>query len=181
MVPDAPAASAYPDPFPPIDVPTAAAMERLGEVLGDMLGPDEFVSLAGPLGAGKTTLVRGLAIGLGVVDRVSSPTFVIARRQCGARVDLLHCDLYRVTDIDEVIDLDLDSSGAVTVVEWGADAIAALTDDYLAVTIERSLGSGLAGRSFAAAGFGNDWPASRLTQLRNRLVDALDEHEEDQR
>ena len=176
---DVPRSTSRQDPGGALQVPTQGAMERLGQVLGSCLAPDEFVSLAGPLGAGKTTLVRGLARGLGVTDPVSSPTFVIARRQRGARADLLHCDLYRLTDVDEVIALDLDTSGAVTVLEWGSQAVSALTADYLAVTIERSVGSGGDGRTLALVGMGEDWPRSRLVELRISLVGALRDGMED--
>jgi tRNA threonylcarbamoyladenosine biosynthesis protein TsaE len=146
-------------------VSTPADMERLGFLLGSHLSPDEFVCLMGPLGAGKTTLVRGLARGLGVTDPVASPTYVIARRQSGARADLLHCDVYRLGSVDEIIDLDLDTVGAVTILEWGAAYISALTDDYLMVTIERTVGSGVDDREVVLRGAGADWPRRRIEQI----------------
>ena len=82
-----------------IELPTAADTEALGERLADGLGAGDLVVLTGPLGAGKTVLVRGLARGLGVTGAVTSPTFVIAREHRAGRdggVPLVHVDAYRL-------------------------------------------------------------------------------------
>lgn len=89
--------------------------------MGAMLGMGDLLCLSGDLGAGKTTLVQGLAQGWGSLDAVSSPTFVLVnvyRRLDGGQ--LYHLDAYRLRDAEDAIDLDLDSmleSGAL-VVEW---------------------------------------------------------------
>ena len=92
----------------------------LGRRLGARLVPGDLVGLRGPLGAGKTRLVQGLCAGLGVAaDQVASPTFALVNTYDG-RVPVLHVDLYRVADVEEVEDtglLDL-VEGAVTLVEW---------------------------------------------------------------
>ena len=80
-------------------------MERAGTALAGHLVAGDVVSLDGQLGAGKTTMVRGLARGLGVAGQVSSPTFVIARRHGGSKSDLVHCDAYRIGGEDEFADL----------------------------------------------------------------------------
>jgi tRNA threonylcarbamoyladenosine biosynthesis protein TsaE len=93
--------------------------------MGASLKPGDLLLLAGPLGAGKTTFVRGLARGAGSTAQVASPTFQLVRIYPG-RVQLAHVDLYRVKAAGELLDLGLDElidQGAV-VVEWG-DRIAA--------------------------------------------------------
>ena len=101
--------------------------EAEGEELGRRLRPGDLILLTGPLGAGKTTFVRGLARGAGSEAQVASPTFQLVRIYSG-RVQLAHVDLYRVKAAGELADLGLDElidEGAV-VVEWG-DRIEAKT------------------------------------------------------
>lgn len=117
--------------------------ERMGELgrrLAGLLRPGDLVVLNGPLGAGKTTLTRGLGEGLAVTGEVSSPTFVIARkhRSAGAGPAMLHVDAYRLADADEVADLELDADlvDSVAVVEWGAGKV----DDWAADRLTISIG-----------------------------------------
>jgi len=116
---------------------------RFGESLGRLLRAGDLVLLAGPLGAGKTVLTRGIATGLGVSGRVSSPTFVLARvHPAGERgVGLVHVDAYRLGgDLAQLDDLDLDTdlaAAAVVVVEWGEGAAERLSEDHLVVRLER--------------------------------------------
>jgi tRNA threonylcarbamoyladenosine biosynthesis protein TsaE len=124
-----------------ITVPDADAMRGLGRRLAGLLRPGDLVVLTGALGAGKTTLVQGIGEGLDVRGPVTSPTFVIARvhpSQCGGP-PLVHVDAYRIGDLAEVDDLDLDASLAdsVTVVEWGEGKVEGLTEDRLELLIER--------------------------------------------
>ena len=118
-------------------VPTAAGMRALGARLAALLRPGDLVLLAGPLGAGKTTLVQGLGEALRVRGHITSPTFVIARVHpslCGGP-DLVHADAYRLGSLAEMDDLDLDLDGAVTVVEWGEGLAEGLSADRLEITI----------------------------------------------
>ncbi|SFJ12025.1 tRNA threonylcarbamoyladenosine biosynthesis protein TsaE [Amycolatopsis sacchari] len=113
-----------------------------GERLGRQLRAGDLVLLAGPLGAGKTVLTRGIAAGLGVSGRVSSPTFVLARvHPAGARgVPLVHVDAYRLGgDLAQLDDLDLDTDleASAVVVEWGEGSAERLSADYLVVRLER--------------------------------------------
>ncbi|MET0237056.1 MAG: tRNA (adenosine(37)-N6)-threonylcarbamoyltransferase complex ATPase subunit type 1 TsaE [Kibdelosporangium sp.] len=115
---------------------------EFGRRLGKILGAGDLVLLAGPLGAGKTVLVRGIAAGLGVAGRVSSPTFVIERvhKAPPGGVPLVHVDAYRLIDhVEEVDDLDLDSdlADAAVVIEWGENLAEQLSTDYLLVRLER--------------------------------------------
>lgn len=99
---------------------SAAETEALGEQLGARLKPGDLVLLAGPLGSGKTTFVRGMARGAGSDAQVQSPTFTLVRVYSG-RVQLAHVDLYRVRAPGELADLGLDElldEGAM-VIEWG--------------------------------------------------------------
>jgi tRNA threonylcarbamoyladenosine biosynthesis protein TsaE len=121
-------------------VATDAAMRDLGRSLARLLRAGDLVILAGPLGAGKTTLVQGIGEGLGVRGPVTSPTFVISRVHpalAGSGPSLVHADAYRLGSISEVDDLDLDAdmASAVTVVEWGAGLAEGLAEDRLEISI----------------------------------------------
>ena len=122
-------------------VPTAADMHRLGERLAALLRAGDLVLLTGDLGAGKTTLTQGLGAGLRVRGDVTSPTFVIAREHPSTvgGPALVHVDAYRLGGIDELDDLDLDTSleQAVTVVEWGEGLAEGLSESRLEVQIVR--------------------------------------------
>jgi len=113
-----------------------------GRALGRSLRAGDLVLLSGPLGAGKTTLTRGIADGLGVGGRVSSPTFVLARvHPAGpSGVPLVHVDAYRLGgDLSELDDLDLDADleRSAVVVEWGDGTADRLSSDYLVVRLDR--------------------------------------------
>ena len=129
--------------FPPagLRIATDGEMRDLGRRLAALLRAGDLVILAGPLGAGKTTLVQGIGAGLGVRGPVTSPTFVIARVHpalTGSGPALVHADAYRLGSFSEVDDLDLDTDAgsAVTVVEWGTGLAEPLAEDRLEITIE---------------------------------------------
>lgn len=122
--------------------PTPEETMDFGRSLGRSLRAGDLVLLAGPLGAGKTTLTRGIADGLGVGGRVSSPTFVLARvHPAGAAgVPLVHVDAYRLGgDLSQLDDLDLDTDleRSAIVVEWGEGSAERLSSDYLVVRLDR--------------------------------------------
>jgi tRNA threonylcarbamoyladenosine biosynthesis protein TsaE len=122
--------------------PTAESTRAVAERLAPLLRAGDLVILNGDLGAGKTTFVQGLGAGLGVRGPVTSPTFVISRVHPSlvGGPPLVHVDAYRLGGIDELDDLDLDTSleDAVTVVEWGEDLAEELTDIRLEVRLTRS-------------------------------------------
>ncbi|WP_067833057.1 tRNA (adenosine(37)-N6)-threonylcarbamoyltransferase complex ATPase subunit type 1 TsaE [Nocardia lijiangensis] len=127
-------------------LPTVEDTEALGRELAAELGAGDLVVLDGPLGAGKTALTRGIAAGLGVQGRVSSPTFIIARqhragRRAGAApVPMVHVDAYRLGgDLDalDALDLDTDLHDAVVVVEWGLGVVEHLAERHLRVLLSR--------------------------------------------
>jgi tRNA threonylcarbamoyladenosine biosynthesis protein TsaE len=149
-----------------LDVPTDTDMRALGERLAAGLRAGDLLILSGPLGAGKTTLVQGIGIGLGVRGAVTSPTFVIARVHPGPRVPLIHVDAYRLGSVIEVDDLDLDTANSVTVVEWGAGLAEVLADDRLEISISPDPESQR--RTVQIQGFGTRWDAV-LTGAEDRL------------
>lgn len=115
---------------------------EFGRELGSHLRAGDLVLLDGPLGAGKTAMTRGIAAGMQVTGRVTSPTFVIARvhpPRAGTGATLVHADAYRLTGLDEIDDLDLDTdlTEAAVVVEWGEGAAERLADEYLVVRLRR--------------------------------------------
>jgi tRNA threonylcarbamoyladenosine biosynthesis protein TsaE len=121
-------------------------MGELGRRLAKLLRAGDLVMLTGELGAGKTTLTRGLGEGLGVRGAVTSPTFVIARvhPSLGEGPPLVHVDAYRLGGgLDDMEDLDLDVSlpESVIVVEWGEGKVEELSDDRLSIVIHRAVGA----------------------------------------
>jgi tRNA threonylcarbamoyl adenosine modification protein YjeE len=125
------------------DAPDAESMRVLGAGLAAELAAGDLIVLSGELGAGKTTFTQGLGQGLGVRGDVTSPTFVIARvhPSLGGGPDLVHVDAYRLGGIQELDDLDLDTSldDAVTVVEWGEGVAEGLAESRLEIRIIRAL------------------------------------------
>jgi tRNA threonylcarbamoyladenosine biosynthesis protein TsaE len=142
-----------------LTVPTADDMRELGRRLGAQARAGDMVVLTGDLGAGKTTLVQGLAAGLGVATPVLSPTFVIARVYRDGRVPLVHVDAYRLGSRLEVDDLDLDASieESVTVVEWGEGLVEELVGDRLELRLERSVDEADEIRTVAVTAVGPRW------------------------
>ncbi|MEV4503181.1 tRNA (adenosine(37)-N6)-threonylcarbamoyltransferase complex ATPase subunit type 1 TsaE [Streptomyces klenkii] len=167
-----------------LTVRTADAMREVGRRLAGLLRPGDLVLLTGELGAGKTTLTRGLGEGLGVRGAVTSPTFVIARvhPHLGGGPALVHVDAYRLSGgLDEMEDLDLDVSlpESVIVVEWGDGKVEELSEDRLHVVIHRAVGASAADaadvahaaedtddvRSVRVTGVGARWAGVDLSQL----------------
>ena len=125
-------------------IETPEAMHDLGLTLGATFKAGDLVLLTGPLGAGKTTLTRGIGEALGAIGNVSSPTFVIARthKLDGKRPDLgekvlVHVDAYRLGSAAELDDLDIDFENSITIVEWGKGFTDGITDRWLEIVIER--------------------------------------------
>ena len=121
---------------------TAAETRDVGAALAGILRPRDAVILTGELGAGKTTLVQGVARGLDVTDTVASPTFTLIKEYRG-RLDVGHVDVYRLDRVQDVMDLGLDELGdgeAVLLVEWGDAVEELLPADHL--TIELTLADG---------------------------------------
>src|SRR6266567_4586549 len=152
-------------------IATDGQMRDLGRRLAALLRAGDLVILAGPLGAGKTTLVQGIGAGLGVRGPVTSPTFVIARVHpavTGSGPALVHADAYRLGSFSEVDDLDLDTDAgsAVTVVEWGTGLAEPLAEDRLEISIEPDMDGDV--RTVRINGRGARWHGV-LTGAEDRL------------
>ncbi|CAB4628516.1 MAG: tRNA (adenosine(37)-N6)-threonylcarbamoyltransferase complex ATPase subunit type 1 TsaE [Actinobacteria bacterium] len=125
-----------------MQITTPDEMFALGKRIGGHVRGGDLILLNGPLGAGKTLLVQGIGAALGFSD-VTSPTFVISRTHNGP-LPLIHVDVYRLLEGDRAAafldDLDLDSAAdsAVTVIEWGGQESARISDERLEITIDRS-------------------------------------------
>ena len=123
-------------------IASAQEMFDLGQKLGTQLRTGDLILLSGPLGAGKTVLVQGIGAALGFTE-VTSPTFVISRIHKGP-LSLIHVDAYRLLESGNAAlyldDLDLDTprESAVTVIEWGGEESARLSDDRLEIDIDRT-------------------------------------------
>ncbi len=167
-----------------LEVPDADAMESLGRRLGALLRRGDLVILSGELGAGKTTLTRGIGEGMGVRGPVTSPTFVLSRIHPsigGTGVPLVHVDAYRLGSARELDDLDLDFDGAAVVVEWGDGLLDGVARSRLRIRIERARAAGPAAdggvasddaadevedpRRVTVEGHGPDWSRARLAPL----------------
>jgi tRNA threonylcarbamoyladenosine biosynthesis protein TsaE len=114
---------------------------RLAVALSPVLRPGDVISLAGDLGAGKTTFVQGLAAGIGIIDQVTSPTFVLMKEYHGGRFPLMHLDVYRLEKAQEVIDLGYDEyldPSFIVVVEWGDVIEPMLPEEHLLVQMSHT-------------------------------------------
>lgn len=124
-----------------ITVTTADEMHQLGFKLASHLRAGDLVLVTGPLGAGKTVLAQGVGEGLGI-SGITSPTFVISRVHKAA-VPFIHVDAYRLLDSSNpnlyLDDLDLNTAGSITLIEWGGAESARLSEDRLEITIDRSV------------------------------------------
>jgi tRNA threonylcarbamoyladenosine biosynthesis protein TsaE len=112
--------------------------QKIGTIIGELALPGDVLLLEGKLGAGKTCLTQGVALGLDINDYVLSPTFVIMRELYG-RLPLYHIDLYRLDDIEESMDLGLDDyfyGDGLSVVEWAEKAIRIMPRRYLMIRID---------------------------------------------
>ncbi len=99
--------------------------EKFGIELANMLNEGDVVALIGDLGTGKTALTRYIAKGLGITERISSPTFTVVKEYHDGRLPMYHFDVYRVSDEDELFNIGIDEyffGRGVCVVEW-ADLI----------------------------------------------------------
>lgn len=114
--------------------------EAVGASLAAKLEPGSVIAFTGDLGAGKTAFTRGLAKGLGIEERVTSPTFTIVNEYEGGRLPLFHFDMYRLGSADELFDIgweDYLARGGVCAVEWSENIADALEEDTIRVDIRR--------------------------------------------
>lgn len=120
-----------------------AETEALGQRLAETLQPGDVIAYTGDLGAGKTAFTRGLARGLGITERITSPTFTIVNEYQGGRLPLFHFDMYRLSSEEDLFDIgweDYLDRGGLCVVEWSERVFGALGSP-VTVTIEKIPGS----------------------------------------
>lgn len=121
-----------------LEIKSAEEMEQLGSKLAGLLKPGDLVLLAGPLGAGKTTLTRGIGRGLSAQGTIQSPTFVLARTHRIPNGKLVHVDAYRLSSAMELDDLDIDFEHSIVIVEWARDFLDGYSENFLTVEIDRT-------------------------------------------
>jgi tRNA threonylcarbamoyladenosine biosynthesis protein TsaE len=142
-------------------VADADQMHELGVKISQQFRAGDLVVLVGPLGAGKTTLTRGIGEGLRAIGNVSSPTFVIARthKREGTDVPMVHVDAYRLGGAAELDDLDIDFENSIVLVEWGRGLLEGISDDWLEIEIERDHTGESEIRELRIIAFGDRWSA----------------------
>lgn len=129
--------------------------------IAELTRPGDVVLLAGELGSGKTAFAQGFGAALGIAEQITSPTFTLVNQYQG-RLELNHLDVYRLDQLDEVLDLGLAEmldEGGVTLIEWGDTIIPALPADYLEVRL--SMGEGDEDRVVELIMVGPRWPARK--------------------
>jgi tRNA threonylcarbamoyladenosine biosynthesis protein TsaE len=145
----------------------------LAAALAELCRPGDILLLAGEMGSGKTAFAQGLGDGLGVGERVTSPTFTIVRDYDG-RIPMHHIDVYRLDHLGEVFDLgiaELLDDGAVTLIEWGDVVVPAIPADFLEIRL--SYGSAADDRHLAFRSVGAAWSARTraLEKALDRWID----------
>jgi tRNA threonylcarbamoyladenosine biosynthesis protein TsaE len=144
-------------------IPTSEEMHELGLRLAKELKAGDLVILIGPLGAGKTTLTRGVGAGLGVEGNVSSPTFVIARtHKRDGLAPLVHVDAYRLGSPAELDDLDIPFASSIVLVEWGKGLTQDISEHWLEVELVRDTTGETEDRQVKITGFGDRWAGASI-------------------
>ena len=146
-----------------LQIKSAEEMEQLGSKLAGLLKPGDLVLLAGPLGAGKTTLTRGIGKGLKAEGTIQSPTFVLARTHRIPNGKLVHVDAYRLSSAVELDDLDIDFENSIVIVEWARDYLDGYSENFLTVEIDRT--SEDDERVVTLSPTGNRWKEASLASL----------------
>lgn len=146
---------------------------RLASAITPLLKPGDVIVLAGDLGAGKTTFVQGLGAGLGVNEPITSPTFILMKEYFG-RFPLLHLDVYRLNEAQELLDLGYDEFLAphIVAVEWGDVVEPMLPRDHLRVELEVMPDDDE--RSVVLVGTGQTWEM-RMQTVRTLISGLFDE------
>lgn len=139
-----------------LQIPDQEAMHLLGSQIAQLLQAGDLVLLNGQLGAGKTTLTRGIGEGLGAIGTIQSPTFVLARTHKTSKgPKLVHVDAYRLGSAVELDDLDIDFENSIVIIEWARDFVEKISENYLVVDIDRAAEDDT--RSLEIRGFGPRW------------------------
>jgi tRNA threonylcarbamoyladenosine biosynthesis protein TsaE len=126
-----------------VNAPSVDETRRLAGAVARLAREGDVVLLVGEMGAGKTAFAQGFAAGLGVAERVTSPTFTLVN-DYSARLRMHHVDVYRLDHLQEVLDLglaELLDDGGVTLIEWGDVVVPTLPRDFLEVHLEFAHGN----------------------------------------
>jgi len=145
----------------------------IAQAIAAVLAPNDVLVLGGDLGAGKTTFTKALGAALGITEHITSPTFTLHQQYDGGRLVLNHLDVYRIDQIDEVIDLalpELFESGGAVVIEWGDTIAPALPAGFALLSF--AFGDGDDDRQISLTAFGAAWMA-RVPDLKDALADRL--------
>lgn len=119
-----------------IKIKSSEAMIDLGKKIGGILKANDIITLAGDLGAGKTTLTKGIALGLDINTIVNSPTFTIMKTYDG-RLKLFHLDVYRIENLEDDFELEeYFEEGGVCVIEWADNIAKILPSEILKIEIK---------------------------------------------
>ncbi|MFC4771865.1 tRNA (adenosine(37)-N6)-threonylcarbamoyltransferase complex ATPase subunit type 1 TsaE [Enterococcus hermanniensis] len=114
------------------------ATEKLGKIIGVVAKPSDNLVLTGDLGAGKTTLTKGIALGMGIDQMIKSPTYTIIREYQQGRLPLYHMDVYRIESGADDLGLDDYFEGdGLSVIEWGQQLGEFLPEDYLELVLSK--------------------------------------------
>ncbi len=143
---------------------------EVGAALASLARPGDIVVLAGDLGAGKTAFVQGFGRGLGIEQRITSPTFTLVHVYEDGRLPVHHLDVYRLDQLSEALDLGLAEildEGGVVLIEWGDAITPVLPHDYLEVRL--TFGAGDDDREIALRPVGARW-AGRADSLASALA-----------
>jgi tRNA threonylcarbamoyladenosine biosynthesis protein TsaE len=151
-----------------VRTPTADDTRALGGAIAPLLRIHDVIVLTGELGAGKTTLVRGIAGGLGATEHVASPTFTLVREYVTGRIPVAHVDVFRLDRVQDVVELALDEledGACVLIVEWGDAVEELLPDDRLRIELTTVDPTGAEEtRRIGLRGAGSSW-AERSDEL----------------
>lgn len=125
-----------------VSIKTSSAEDtiKLGEEIGRRLAGGDLIAFRGGLGAGKTTLTRGISIGMGLGDEVTSPTFALVNEYRGDRLSLIHFDMYRITSAEDLFTTgfyDYMDNDTVLAVEWSENIEGELPENAIYIDIER--------------------------------------------
>ena len=120
---------------------------NLGEIISQKLNPNSIVLLQGPIGAGKTSFVQGIAKGLSISEDITSPTFALSHHYSSGKIPLIHLDLYRLEKISSAKEIffseeeEAVQSGAILVIEW-PELIEPLIDNFWKINISYAKNNG---------------------------------------